>query len=136
VAEQADAGSGGRGPKDPGARRRVDELSRPEGDEAVVLNVHVQPGAGRTAVVGRHGTALKVRVAVPPEGGRANEACAALLAETFGAARVELAAGARSRSKQYRLVGVDVDELRRRLERAVAGGTPGRGPESRQIGPR
>jgi uncharacterized protein (TIGR00251 family) len=129
------AGSGGRGPQDPGARRRgIHELYRPAGDGAVVLNVHVQPGAGRTAVVGRHGTALKVRVAAPPERGRANEACAALLRETFGAAEVELVAGAASRSKQYRLAGVDADEFRRLLERAVAEGTPGQGPESRQTG--
>ena len=32
--------------------------------EGVVLRIHVQPGAGRSAVVGRHGDALKVRVAL------------------------------------------------------------------------
>ncbi len=114
----------------------VSDLYETAGDDAVVLNVHVQPGSGRTAVVGRHGTALKVRVAAPPERGRANDACAALLSETFGAAKVELVAGGASRSKRYRLSGVDVEEFRRRLERVVADGAPGRGPESRQIGPR
>jgi uncharacterized protein (TIGR00251 family) len=106
------------------------------GDDAdsVVLRVHVQPGAGRTAVVGRHGTALKVRVAAPPEGGRANDACKALLVETFGvkAADVELTSGASSRMKRFRLGHVDVDEFRDRLERAVAGGPrpDGRNPLS------
>ncbi len=114
----------------------VEELYQAAGDDAVVLNVHVQPGAGRTAVVGRHGTALKVRVAAPPERNRANDACAALLAETFGPAQVELVAGGASRSKRYRLVGVDADEFRRRLERAVAAGTAAPGPESRQSAPR
>jgi uncharacterized protein (TIGR00251 family) len=112
----------------------IHELYQEAGDDAVVLNVHVQPGSGRTAVVGRHGTALKVRVGAPPEGGRANDACAALLAETFGASGVELVGGARSRSKRYRLAGLDGDDFRRRLERAVAEGGPGRGPESRKIG--
>jgi len=99
----------------------------PDGDDGepgtVVLHVHVQPGAGRSAVVGRHGTSLKVRVAAAPEGGRANEACIGLLAETFGvkAAAVEVTGGATSRSKQFRLAGVDIDEFRRRLERAVSG---------------
>jgi uncharacterized protein (TIGR00251 family) len=107
----------------------VEELYRAAGDDAVVLNLHVQPGAGRTAVVGRHGAALKVRVAAPPEGGRANDACAALLAEAFGSTQVELVGGASSREKRFRLSGVDPDEFRRRLERAVEGGAAGPGPD-------
>lgn len=114
----------------------VDGLYRVQGDDAVVLNVHVQPGAGRTAVVGRHGTSLKVRVAAAPEKGRANDACAALLAETFGPGRVELVGGASSRSKRFRISGVDRDEFRRRLERAVHDGAAGPGPESRPTGSR
>lgn len=114
----------------------VDELYRMHGDDAVVLNIHVQPGAGRTAVVGRHGTALKVRVAAPPEGGRANDACAALLAETFGPGDVELVGGASSRSKRFRMSGLDGDEFRRHLERLVHEGASGPGPESRQPGAR
>lgn len=109
------------------------------GDGIVVLNVHVQPGAGRSAAVGRHGTSLKVRVAAAPEGGRANEACATLLAETFGVkpSAVELVGGATSRSKQFRLGGLDLEEFRRQLERVVAGGsTAGAGPSARPTGKR
>ena len=105
----------------------VDDLFRTDGDDTVVLSVHVQPAAGRSAVVGRHGAALKVRVAAAPEGGRANKACADLLAETFGLAndQVELIGGPSSRSKQFKLSGVDVDAFRTRLERAVGGARPG-----------
>ncbi|MFN2506982.1 MAG: DUF167 domain-containing protein [Acidimicrobiales bacterium] len=101
----------------------VSDLYQAQGDDAVVLSVHVQPGAGRSAVVGRHGTALKVKVAAAPEQGRANEACAALLAETFGVktSGVELTGGGTSRSKRFRISGLDLDEFRRQLERAVAG---------------
>jgi uncharacterized protein (TIGR00251 family) len=104
----------------------VDDLFRPDGDDAVVLHVHVQPGAGRAAVVGRHGTALKVRVAASPEGGRANSASADLLAETFGLkpAQVELVSGPSSRVKQFKLTDVDVDAFRVRLERLVGAGRP------------
>jgi uncharacterized protein (TIGR00251 family) len=104
------------------------DVSRaPEGDDDdadVTLRVHVQPAAGRTAVVGRHGDALKLRVAAAPEGGRANEAIRALLASTFGLKpdAVELTSGASSRLKRFRLTGVQLDEFRRRLEQAVADG--------------
>jgi uncharacterized protein (TIGR00251 family) len=95
----------------------------------VVLSVHVQPAAGRSAIVGRHGAALKVRVAAPPEGGRANDATGTLLGETFGVkpSAVELVGGATSRSKQFRLSGVDPEEFHRQLERAAAG-SPGSAP--------
>ena len=111
----------------------VDDLFRTDGEDAVVLHVHVQPAAGRSAVVGRHGTSLKVRVAAAPEGGRANEACADLLAETFGLkrAQVELVSGPSSRSKQYKLTGVELETFRTQLERAVAGA----GSEARQPRP-
>ena len=96
-------------------------------DGAVVLRLHVQPGAGRTAVVGRHGDALKVRVAAPPERGRANDACVALVAETLGvpAAQVELVSGPASRAKRVRVTGVEADDVRRLL--AAALGAPGGG---------
>jgi uncharacterized protein (TIGR00251 family) len=90
----------------------------------LVLRLHVHPGAGRTAIVGRHGDALKVKVGAPPADGRANAAVLALVAETLGvqAAQVELASGASSRSKRVRIHGVDADDLRRALQLAVAGG--------------
>jgi uncharacterized protein (TIGR00251 family) len=101
---------------------------RSDGDEVdIVLRVHVQPGAGRTAVVGRHGDALKLKVAAPPEGGRANEAVAALLATTLGVDRsaVSLASGATSRSKRFRIGPVDLDDTRRLLSEAMAVGPTG-----------
>jgi len=95
----------------------------------VVLRLHVQPGAGRTSVAGVHGDALKVRVAAPPTGGRANDAVLALLAETVGAkpADVELIGGDSSRTKRVRIKGVEADEVRKHLERAV--GNAGQGPD-------
>ncbi len=110
-------------------------------DGALVLRLHVQPGAGRTAVSGRHGDALKVRVAAPPEGGRANEACLALVAELFGLKQdaVTLAGGPSSRSKRVRIEGVEADDAAKRLADAVAaaGERPGSRPTGRESsGPR
>jgi len=90
-------------------------------DDAVVVNVHVQPGAGRSAVVGRHGTALKVRVAAPPVGGRANDAAAALLAQALQvpARDVELASGPGSRLKRFRVRGLTGPEAEVQLRLAL-----------------
>lgn len=104
-----------------------DDVLEPRDDGTFVLRVHAQPGAGRSQVVGRHGDALKIRVAAPPEGGRANEALTKLVAETFGAAagEVELVAGDSSRQKRFHVKGVELDDARRALNRLTTGNTPG-----------
>ncbi|MGH9182626.1 MAG: DUF167 domain-containing protein [Acidimicrobiales bacterium] len=92
-------------------------------DGTVTVRVHVQPAAGRSTVVGRHGNALKLRVGAPPEGGRANQACVALLAETFGVAAraVTLVSGARSRSKRFAVAGIEDEQARRVVDLALEG---------------
>lgn len=89
-------------------------------DGGVVLHLHVQPGAGRSAVVGRHGRALKVKVAAPPVEGRANDAVVDLVTRTFGCRQVTLVSGATSRSKRVRLDGVEVDTVRHLLQGVLA----------------
>jgi uncharacterized protein (TIGR00251 family) len=78
-------------------------------DGGVILAVHVQPGAGRTEVVGRHGDALKLRVAAPPTGNRANDAVVDLVAKEFNLKRadVDVLSGATSRDKRLKLGGLD-----------------------------
>ena len=119
----------------------VHELFDDDGDGKVVLRLHVQPGAGRTAVQGVHGNALKVRVAAPPEKGRANDACASLVAELADVdpAAVALSGGETSRAKRFSITGVDVDELTRRLELALeeaSGNARGRGSVPKSPGAR
>jgi uncharacterized protein len=96
------------------AERASDGASAQPRDR-VRLRVHVRPGAGRSAVVGRHGDALAVRVAAPPVDGRANAQCTELLRDVLGVREVELVAGQRHADKRFELGDVDVDELRRRL---------------------
>ena len=71
-------------------------------DGALILRIHVQPGARRTEVAGLHGDALKVRIAAPALEDRANEALIGFIAQRLGVARraVSIAAGARSRDKR------------------------------------
>jgi uncharacterized protein len=85
------------------------------------VRLRVSPGANSAHVVGRHGEAWKVRVAAPPEGGRANEAVVRLLAETLSLPRdaVTLVSGHGARDKIVQLAGLDPTEIERRLSSAA-----------------
>lgn len=74
----------------------------------VQLVLHVQPGARATALAGRHGEAIKVRLAAPPVDGRANEALLAFVAERAGVAprAVRLVRGLASRQKVVEVAGL------------------------------
>jgi uncharacterized protein len=95
------------------------ELTDKEG--GVVLAVHVQPGAGRTEVTGRHGEALKIRVAAPPTGNRANDAVLELVAKEFNlkSADVTVTSGATSRQKRLELTGVGLRTAERVIDRLL-----------------
>lgn len=81
---------------------------REDGD-AVILSLHIQPGAKRTEVAGLHGDALKIRLAAPPVDGKANEALIAFLAKALGVVKadVELVSGHSSRAKRVRIAGIN-----------------------------
>ena len=80
---------------------------------AVTFSVHVQPRAKHAGLAGMHGDALKVKVTAPPEGGRANEDVARVLAEALGVPRsgVEIVAGHTSRRKRVRIRGVTAEQV-------------------------
>jgi uncharacterized protein len=91
------------------------------GEPSTRLRLRVLPGAGRAAIVGRHGEAWKVRVTAPAERGRANEAVLELLSEHLGVPRRELSvvSGTSSRDKIVELQGLDRAEAERRLGTAT-----------------
>ena len=80
----------------------------------VAVRVKVVPGASRTEVKGRHGDAIKIRVAAPPEGGKANQAVCRLLEELSGG-RARIERGTSSRSKVVFLDGVSLADVRTAL---------------------
>jgi uncharacterized protein YggU (UPF0235/DUF167 family) len=90
-------------------------------DASTRLELRVVPGAARPGVVGRYGGSWKIRVAAPPENGRANDAVVALLAETLGLSRrnVSIVAGLGTRDKVISLDGISSSELDRRLAAAA-----------------
>ncbi len=82
---------------------------RNEGD-AVILTLHVQPGAKRSEISGLHGDALKIRLAAPPIEGRANEALLRFIADLFAVPlrNVELLRGAQSRHKMVKVTASEI----------------------------
>jgi uncharacterized protein len=90
--------------------------------ESTRLKLRVSPGAGRTAFVGRHGDAWKVRVTEAPERGRANEAVLRLLADTLALPRtaLTLVSGHGGREKVVELTGMGPTLIERRLTSAAA----------------
>jgi cell division initiation protein len=79
--------------------------------------VRVIPRSGRTAVDGRRGDALLVRLAAPPVEGAANDALIRFLSDLFDLPRRDLTivAGGKRRDKQIRISSLTEDQLARRL---------------------
>jgi uncharacterized protein (TIGR00251 family) len=82
---------------------------REDGD-AVILRLHVLPGAKRSEVTGVHGEGsearLRIRLAAPPVDGKANAELRRFLADAFGVAlaRVTFVRGEASRQKTVQVV--------------------------------
>jgi uncharacterized protein (TIGR00251 family) len=83
-----------------------------------VIAVKVVPRAARDEIVGWLDGVLKVRVAAPPQDGRANRALEALLAAALDLKKnaVTVAAGLASPRKRVAIAGLTEDEIVRRLE--------------------
>lgn len=82
--------------------------------------LRVVPNAKKTAVVGMHGEAVKLKVASPALEGKANAALLAFVAQTVGkSGTAELVSGAKTRDKVVRFSGLSAVELRRKLLESV-----------------
>ncbi|OLC02630.1 MAG: hypothetical protein AUH78_23665 [Gemmatimonadetes bacterium 13_1_40CM_4_69_8] len=86
--------------------------------------VHVAPRARRTEVAGRHGDAIRVRIAAAPVDGAANAELARFLAERLGVPRgaVAIVSGAGGRRKTVEIAGLETDAAIRTLLEGGEGG--------------
>jgi hypothetical protein len=89
--------------------------------DGVLVAVWVVPGASRSGVAGIHDGALRLRVAAPAEGGKANRAAAVLVARAFGARGGEVVSGHAARRKDVLLAGVTLQAAEERLVVLLAG---------------
>ncbi|MCY2956654.1 MAG: DUF167 domain-containing protein [Planctomycetota bacterium] len=87
-------------------------------DGGVTFAVKAVPGSSRDRLAGRHGDALKILVAAPPERGKANEAICALLAELLAVPlrSVTVTAGLLARNKVVHVRGISAEYVRLQLQ--------------------
>jgi uncharacterized protein (TIGR00251 family) len=83
----------------------------------VILNIRVIPRASKSAIAGKRGDALLVRLSAPPVEGAANDALVEFLAKAFGQPRrnVTLVSGHKSRDKRVSIEGISESDLTARL---------------------
>jgi uncharacterized protein len=88
-----------------------------ESAAGVSFAVRVHPRAKKDAITGEVGDALKLSLTAPPVEGRANQTCIDFFAKLLNLPRssVTIAAGASSRRKVIRVLGLSVGEVRKRL---------------------
>ncbi len=81
------------------------------------LKVKAVPGASRSEIVGKLGEALKIRVAAPPEGGKANREIVALVAAKLGLSLncVAVLSGQSSPAKVLSVEGLSAEDAWARL---------------------
>ena len=82
-------------------------------DGRITLTLHIQPGAKKTEFAGRHGDALKIRLAAPPVDGKANEALIKFIAATLHLPKssVMLKSGQTSRRKVLEVSGAESSSI-------------------------
>ena len=91
-------------------------MSRPaiqESADGVVFTAKIVPGSSRTAVAGVLGDMIKIRVAAPPEKGKANECLIAYLAKELGVKKnaIEILSGHTNPVKQVKVAGITAADL-------------------------
>lgn len=96
---------------------RIDRVSN-----GVEFDVKVTPNSSRSRLVGVWNLALRVTVAAPPEGGKANREVERLLAETLAVKRaaVAIVRGQTSSLKRVRVVQGSVAAIATALTRALS----------------
>ncbi len=77
----------------------------------------IVPGSSRTAVVGLLESMVKIKVAAPPEKGKANQNLIAFLAKRLGVRKndIQIVAGQTNPVKHVQIVGVSPETLLEKL---------------------
>ena len=95
----------------------MSKLSIQEDDRGITFVAKIVPGSNRTTTAGILDDMVKVKVAAPPEKGKANHCLIAFLAKQLGIKKnaVSITAGRTSPVKHVHVVGISAGILRERL---------------------
>ena len=76
--------------------------------DTLVINLHVQPRASRSAFAGEFDGRIKLRTTAPPVDGKANKEIVAFLSKQFRTAKsnIRLLRGDTGRDKQFAITGI------------------------------
>jgi uncharacterized protein (TIGR00251 family) len=85
--------------------------------DAIVFTAKIVPGSSRTAIAGVLNGMVKIKVAAPPEKGKANQSLVAFLAERLGVRKndVTILSGQTNPVKQIRVAEVSAQVFIERL---------------------
>ncbi len=86
------------------------------------LILHIQPGAKTTEIAGRHGDALKIRIAAAATEGKANAVLRTFIARTLGISvrYVQIQSGEKGRRKILKIAPLDGEAIQK-LEQMGSG---------------
>lgn len=86
-------------------------------DNGVVLQIKVVPNSSKTAIIGQLDEMLKVKVAAPPEKGKANQCLTKFLSEEFNVKKnaVSIVGGLTNPVKHVQIIGVSTEDILSKL---------------------
>lgn len=92
--------------------------------KGLVFRVRARPGGSRRFAGGAYQGALKVQTTLAPEKGKANSDILKIVARALGLrkSQVSLAAGSKGRNKKVLVLGIDPEELQKRLDALASEG--------------
>ncbi len=85
------------------------------------LNVHVQPNAKRSEILGFDGDVLHLRVTAPPVEGRANKTVVSLLSKVLHVPKssISLTQGQKAKLKVFLIEEASLEEIKKKISSAV-----------------
>jgi len=87
--------------------------------DGILFSAKIVPGSSRTTISGTLEHMLKIKVAAPPEKGKANQCVIDLLAQELGVKKkaVSIVSGQTSPIKRIQVAGLTAQQCRSRLDR-------------------